>query len=171
VARNKIEQPLKGLTSFTEEMIARGMSPGSRVLRFEKIASSAKLAGDLQLALDDPVYEIQRGRLADHFPMAIETTYIPAKLVGGLTEKEAEGSLYRFIAEGQPAGIGFAKQVIEASGARAMESQYLGIAEHSPVLLIRRKAFLSDGTPFETVKSVYRADRYKYIIDMNRIQD
>lgn len=37
VANPKLEQPLKGLTSFTEDMRARGMEPSSKVLRFEKL--------------------------------------------------------------------------------------------------------------------------------------
>ncbi len=35
VAAKKIEQPLKGLTSFSEDMRARGMEPDTVVLGFE----------------------------------------------------------------------------------------------------------------------------------------
>lgn len=38
----------------------------------------------------------------------------------------------------------------------------------SPVLLIQRHTFLEDGTPFEVVKSTYRGDRYKLMMNMKR---
>ena len=39
----KLEQQLVGLTSFTEDMKARGMVPSSKLLSFEIIAASEKL--------------------------------------------------------------------------------------------------------------------------------
>lgn len=33
---------------------------------------------------------------------------------------------------------------------------------------MERFSYLANGTPFEYVKSIYRGDRYKFIIDMKR---
>ncbi|HET7626975.1 MAG TPA: GntR family transcriptional regulator [Bacillales bacterium] len=170
VASGKIEQPLQGLTSFTEEMKARGMLPTSRVVRFQAAKAPGHAAKELNLSADELVYEIVRIRMADGIPMAVETTFIPEALAPGLTREKAADSIYKMISDRHEAGIGYGKQVIEASAANQLESEYLGIPERAPVLLIRRKAFLGDGTPFESVKSIYRADRYQYAIDLNRIQ-
>ncbi|HEX7065279.1 MAG TPA: GntR family transcriptional regulator [Bacillales bacterium] len=171
VARKKIEQPLHRVTSFTEDMKARGMKPSSRLVRFEVVAVSDKTAEELGVQTSDLVYEIQRVRLADGLPMAVETNIIPVHLAEGLTEEHAHGSLYDYVAERLPSPIDYARQVIESSVAHESESEALGIPKGSPILLIQQNTYLADGTPFELVKSAYRADRYKFIINMHRISD
>ncbi|HET7658643.1 MAG TPA: GntR family transcriptional regulator, partial [Bacillales bacterium] len=145
VAMKKFEQKLPVLTSFTEDMKTRGMKAGSKLIRFKIIPSVVEMAEELKIPLYDPIYEIQRVRLADDLPMALETTAIPANLVHGLTEEHAKGSLYEYIEENLSSPIHSAKQMIEASAARESESEYLGIKKGSPVLLIQRTTYLSDG--------------------------
>lgn len=171
VARKKIEQPLQGLTSFTEDMRKRGMVPSSKLIRFGIVPAPKKIARQLEIEPDAPIYDIQRVRVADDVPMALETNAISANLVKGLTEEHARGSLYQTIEGKLAQRIDFARQVIESSTARESESEALDIQKDSPVLLIQRNTYLTDGTPLEVVKSVYRADRYKLMIDMHRIQD
>ncbi|MCG2969080.1 GntR family transcriptional regulator, partial [Escherichia coli] len=65
VSEQKIEQQLVGLTSFTEDMKARGFTPSSRLLHFEIIPATAKIASQLSIQVHHPVYEITRIRLAD----------------------------------------------------------------------------------------------------------
>jgi GntR family transcriptional regulator len=36
------------------------------------------------------------------------------------------------------------------------------------VLLMQRRSYLNNGRPLEVVKSVYRGDRYKFTIEMER---
>ncbi|MDQ0219879.1 GntR family transcriptional regulator [Peribacillus cavernae] len=169
VAERKIEQPLQGLTSFTEDMKSRGMKPGSKPLSFEVIPASSSIANHLAIQEYGPVYEIKRIRLADDVPMALETTYISANLIKGLTEEiMINQSLYEYIEDHSRVKIDQAEQIIESSIADQMESQYLKIKKGLPVMLIQRKSFSEDGTPIEFVKSVYRADRYRFMIHMKR---
>lgn len=168
VAERKIQQPLQGLTSFTEDMKARGLEPGSQLIHFEIIPATKQIAGQLLIAEYGPVYEIKRIRMADSVPMAIETNYISANLVKGLTEQIVNKSLYAYI-EGQlDLRIDSASQIIESSIASQSEANYLKINKGAPVMLIQRNTFLKENTPVEFVKSVYRADRYKFMIQMKR---
>jgi len=48
VAERKIEQPLQGLTSFTEDMKARGFTPGNKLIKFEIIPATSQIAGQFQ---------------------------------------------------------------------------------------------------------------------------
>lgn len=168
VNKKKVEQRLQGLTSFTEDMKERGFTPGSRLVSFEIIPAGREIAERLQLKENTPVYEIKRVRLADDMPMALETTYLPANLVKGLTEEIINQSLYQYIEEKLSLVIYEATQQIEASIAREQELRHLEIEKGSPVLLILRTSTLKDGTPFEFVKSAYRADRYKFVHTMQR---
>jgi GntR family transcriptional regulator len=168
VAERKIEQPLQGLTSFTEDMKARGMEPGSELIHFEIVPASNQVATQLSISEYAPVYEIKRIRLADGVPMALETNYISANIVKGLTEQIVMQSLYAYIEGHLNLMIDYASQTIESSIASQNEAKLLKIKKGSPVMLIQRSTFLKDGTPVEFVKSVYRADRYKFMIQMKR---
>lgn len=168
VAERKIEQALQGLTSFTEDMKARGMVPGTQLIRFEIIPAPSQIAGQLAIPVYGPVYEIKRIRLADGVPMAIETNYISANLIQGITEKIVNQSLYAYIESQLFLNIDRASQIIESSIASPNEAKLLNISKGAPVMLIQRNTFLKDGTPVELVKSVYRADRYKFMIQLNR---
>ncbi|MFB6467343.1 GntR family transcriptional regulator [Cytobacillus sp. Hz8] len=168
ISDRKIEQPLQGLTSFTEDMQKRGMKPGSQLLDFKIIAASLQIASQLNIQENEPVYEIKRIRLADDVPMAFESTYISANLIKGLTIDIVHKSLYSYIEEQLHLRIDHATQIIESSIANQLEAQYLNIKNGAPILLIQRNTFLQDGTPVELVKSSYRADRYKFMIHMKR---
>ncbi len=168
VNKQKLEQRLQGLTSFTEDMRERGLTPSSRLISFEIIPAGRGIADRLNLAENTPVYEIKRVRLANNLPVALETTYLPANLVKGLTEEIINQSLYQYIEEKLSLEISEATQQIEASIAREQELRHLEIEKGSPVLLILRTSILKDGSPFEFVKSAYRADRYKFVHTMKR---
>ncbi|MFL6563012.1 MAG: GntR family transcriptional regulator, partial [Bacillus sp. (in: firmicutes)] len=125
VAERKIEQPLQGLTSFTEDMKARGFEQGRQLIHFEIIPETRKFAGQLLITEHGPVYEIKRIRLADNVPMALETNYISANLIKGLTEQIVNKSLYAYIEEQLDLKIDSASQIIESSAASQSESEYL----------------------------------------------
>lgn len=169
VAEGKIEQPLARITSFTEDMIRRGLKPGSQLLSFETITASPSIAKQLEINEHSPVYEIRRIRLADGVPIALETTYIDANLCRGLDEDIITNqSLYEFIEGHLQLKIANATQSIESSIADIDEVQYLDINKGAPVLLIEQRTFLENSVPVEIVKSVYRADRYKFKVQLKR---
>lgn len=167
VSAKKIEQKLLGLTSFTEDMRSRGYQPASKLISFQTIRANQRLAKALEIPEDKDVYEIKRVRLANDIPMAIETTFVPVHLLYLQESHIKEGSLY---SEVENAGfkIDYATQSLEASIARDAESEILEITKGAPVLLIERQTFLTNGMPLELVHSVYRGDRYKFMIDMKR---
>lgn len=168
VAERKIEQLLQGVTSFTEDMKARGLEPASKLIQFEIHPASAQIAEQLAILESAPVYEIERIRLADGVPMALETNYLPADLIKGLTEAIVNQSIYAYIEGTLNLKIDSASQVIESSVAGQADAKYLNISKGAPVMLIQRNSYLKDGSPVELVKSVYRADRYKFMIHMKR---
>nr|WP_255437592.1 GntR family transcriptional regulator [Thalassobacillus sp. CUG 92003] len=168
VSEKKIEQGLQGMTSFTEDMKQRGMTASNKLLSFEKVKAPQSIAEKLELSEAASVVMVQRIRFADEQPMAVETTYIPLTLFPHMQAEDIQGSFYQYVEKVQPYKIGKAKQIIEASTANEQEMEYLQVSEHSAVLLIERQSRLENGTPFEVVKSAYRADRYKFISDIHR---
>ncbi|WP_045518152.1 GntR family transcriptional regulator [Neobacillus niacini] len=168
VNKKKVEQELQGMTSFTEDMLSRGMSPSSTLLSFQIIPADKKTAFDLKIEENESVYKIKRIRLADGAPMALETAYIPVEIVPGLTEENSNLSLYQYIEEILSLSITEATQEIEASIASSNDAEALEINIGDPILLIERISYLQNGIPFELVKSTFRADRYRFIHSMKR---
>ena len=89
VSEPKIAQELT-MTSFTEDMRRRGMTPGSRTLELEHVPAGARLGRFLHVSPSEPVLSSKRLRLADGEPMAIETLHVRESLVPGLTARELE---------------------------------------------------------------------------------
>jgi GntR family transcriptional regulator len=169
VAHQKIEQPLQGLTSFSEDMRSRGLEPSTRVISFTEVEASHDLAAKLEVEAGALLFELKRVRLADQLPMAYEMLYISKELAQGLTKEIAVNSIYDYIENKLGLKIQHGRQVLEASIARKTEAEMLEVAEGAPVLLIERRTTLDTNKPFELVRSVYRADRYKFTIDMERL--
>jgi GntR family transcriptional regulator len=168
VNKKKVEQELQGMTSFTEDMLSRGMNPSSTLLSFKIIPADKNTASDLKIEENDSIYKIKRIRLADGAPMALEMAYIPVQIVPGLTEENSNLSLYQYIEEHLSLSISEANQEIEASVADSHDAENLGINIGDPTLLIKRISYLTDGIPFELVKSTFRADRYRFVHTMKR---
>ena len=167
VSSPKLEQSLNSLTSFTEEMIARGFTPSSKIIKFEKQIPSNEIAEELSLEAGEEIYFVMRIRNADEKPMAIERMYIPVNLFPNLSEKQLDGSLYRLVEVDYGLKIGHAIQQMEATLVNKEDRKYLQLEENAVVLIMKRMSYLSNNQPFELVQSAYRADRYKFY---NRVQ-
>lgn len=168
VASSKFDRSLQGLTSFSEDMRARGMTPSSQLVSFSTMKASQKVADRLMIDVDEEVYEIKRVRLADGIPMAYEVLYMAKSLAPKLEKDKLLSSLYDYAQQDLQLHIAKGKQVIEATNATKEEADLLEINEGDSLLLIERQAILSNDRPFEFARSLYRADRYKFSIEINR---
>ena len=157
----KLDQPLAA-SSFTEDMLARGMRPGSSVLSFEVELAGAHIARRLHLQEGAEIIMILRLRLADGEPLALEELHVPSCLVPGLSAQDLEnGSFYELLRERFGIELNHSVQTIEPTLIDADEAKTLGVPELSPALLFERTSRGADEVPFEFVRSVYRGDRYK----------
>lgn len=161
VARPKFEQVL-ALTSFSEDMAARGLRPGSRMLAVREVPADASLAERLGVALGAPVVMIQRLRLADDEPMALETVYCSAERFPDLlTVDLTNRSLYAWLAERYGVELAHATQTIEATVLMGDEARLLEVPPGTPAFRLERYTFDRQNQPVEVVRSLYRGDRYK----------
>lgn len=172
VANPKLEQPLAGLTSFTEEMRRRGLEPAARVLAAEEVVAGRKVARALGIGESAPVYRLERLRLAGGEPMALEISHLPAAAVPGLLDRgPVEQSLYRILQERYGLRPVKAMQSLEAVAANAYEAEILHVREGTPLLLLERIARDAQDRPVEYVHSLYRGDRYRFTTELIRRED
>ncbi|KUR72089.1 GntR family transcriptional regulator [Novosphingobium sp. FSW06-99] len=160
----RVEKSFSKLSSFTEDMAARGWLARSAWLRRSEGTVTPEESLVLGLSPGSSVYRFHRIRYADDQPMAVETSTVPAYC---LPSKEAVGSsLY---------------EALEASGHRPVRAlqrlravlfddsqcELLGVEPGAPGLLIERRGFLPDGRSVELTQSWYRGDMYDFVAELN----
>ena len=167
VQQPKIAQELT-MTSFSEDMRRRGMTPGSKTLSLARELAGARLGRLLHVSPGEEILVIKRLRLADGETMAIETLHLPAALVPGLVPADLNGSFYELLRDRFGVTIASGTQAIEPTVTNADESQALGVPLHSPAFLFERTSRDDDGHTVEFVQSVYRGDRYRIVTELSR---
>jgi GntR family transcriptional regulator len=166
-AKPKVAQRLQ-LSSYTEDMLAQGRQPTSRLLELVEQPAEQELATLLNTSAGSPVLRLRRLRLADQEPMAIETTHLSLSRFPGLTSRlEAGGSLYQVLRGHFGVAFGHAEETIETALASPEEAELLSTDVGLPMLLLARHSFDSEGNPVEWVRSIYRGDRYKFVAMLN----
>lgn len=155
------------LTSFSEDIRARRMTPGSRLVRAAREDASAPVARDLALSPGAPVWHLERVRTADGAPMCLENVWLPIAVVGEELDADGVDSLYERLEE-VGSGPERADQTIRATVVDARQARLLGVAPHSPALVVSRVTYDGKGTPVERGNSVYRADRYDFQLSVTR---
>jgi len=166
VAKPKIRKQLSRLTSFTEDMRARGKRPGAQLLRAEMVPARPKVANMLQIDIGQQVALVERLRLADDEPVGIECSHLSFDACGTVLREDLEGSLYRLLEERFGLVATRAQEEIEAGICGSREAEILDIHPDEPVLLIRRRTLNEDQHPFEYVESVYRSDNYIFSVEL-----
>ncbi len=163
VSPPRINQELRTLTSFSEDMRERGMVPSSRVVRAEVIPTDREIAARLHLAPKTEIILLSRVRLADGQPLALETTHIPAHLCAGLLEGHdfSRESLYEVLRVHYGWNLVWADQMMQACMPSAAERSALNLNARTPVLRLERVTYNQYDQPVELVRSVYRGDQYQ----------
>jgi GntR family transcriptional regulator len=150
------------LTSFTEDMLARGLTPGSRLLDAAEVPAPADVARALELPEGAPIFQIERLRLADNLPMCLETVHLPARLFPQLLEADLTGSLYDVLGTRFRTTVVRAEQTFSAARLTRRQADLLGVPNGSAALVMRRVSVDTRGRLVEHAESIYRNDRYEF---------
>lgn len=163
VSAPKIDQQLKTLTGFSQEMTSRGTAPASRVLDAKVQPASDDVAQILCIPVGSEVVVLTRVRLADGVPLAIETATLPHNLCPNLLRHNfSVESLYNVLEHEYGYRLIRADQTIEAALAGPREIALLQLVPPAAVLVMERLTFTDQNLLIEYVQSAYRGDRYKF---------
>jgi GntR family transcriptional regulator len=152
---------LLGLTSFSQDMRERGLTPSSRMIAFGPIPADASVAGPLGVPVGERTFRFTRLRLANEEPMAVETVWIPAALVPGLGPTDLGGSLYEILAQRHGIVTGSAKVKIEPMLPDVTIRELLGIAPDQACLRLWMIDRDARGRVIMVADCVYRGDKYQ----------
>lgn len=160
--RFKIDVHTRNLVGFNQDMLQRGLKPTSRLIFIGRESASVDVAEKLGIRPRHKVYRLERLRLANEKPMAYEENFISAALCPGLERYNFErDSLYRIFESEYGIRLSRAAEVLEAAAAVKPVAGYLTVELGTPVLVVHRVVYSDRGDPVESVRTIYRADRYR----------
>ena len=168
ITRPRITENLAQLTSYTEEMQARGLAILTQILSVDTHVPDPFVQSQFGLQPDEQTLCIRRLRGTNEiFPVVLLQTEIPVRFRISPTE-DFSGSFYRLLEEKYHIPIVGADEMISAEEASAEQARYLELHRGASVLVMERLTSTLNGAPVEFVRGVYRPDRYKFSIHLAR---
>jgi len=170
VSPPKLQKALMELTSFSEDLVKRGIRPGQIIRDISTVVPPASILQRLELAPGTPMLRLERIRLGNDVPIGLQTSYLVLEPGQGITRAEMEeaGSLYKLLQEKFHIIPSEADETLEVTVATKEEAELLQIEEGAPLLLSERVLFAQNRHPVEYVKILYRGDRYRYYVRLTR---
>jgi GntR family transcriptional regulator len=156
VAEPKLE--LTGTSALSDQLRGLGVAAGARVL-----SAVERDAEPDEALLGARVFAIERVRLANGEPVALERGAYAADAFPGLLDQRLDGSLYELIRARYDEVPVRAVERLEPGLAHDDEATVLGVAPGAPVMLVERTAFSATGRPLERSRDVFRGDRTRVV--------
>jgi GntR family transcriptional regulator len=160
----RVEKNFAMLTSFSEDMRARGRSPRTVWLKRSAGTVTPEEALALRLSPGTPVYRFHRLRFADEAPMAIEYATIVASSLPSI--EDVDQSLYEALERTGHRPVR-ALQRLRAVLLSAEQAELLKAKAGDAGLLVERLGSLRDGRAIEFSQSFYRGDIYDFVAELS----
>ena len=166
----RVVQSLDRLSSFSDDMRARGLTPSYVTESIRRCPLTHRAAQALRLDPRSKALRIKRRLLADKFPIGLSDSWIAPSIIGNNSHPDRatldNSSLYDWLHDICGASIAGGHEIIEATAANRYQSNALDVAHGSPLLLARRTCHTHDGSPIEHATMHYRPDRYRFRVDL-----
>ena len=170
VTKPRIHEESSSLLSYTEEIISRGMKPGSRVVEIQLKIPPWRIRNILQLNKDDKIIRLKRIRLANGEPMAVQISHLPYTLCPEIYQGGYDWDIQSLATALEDLGLKMvrATQRVYASAADKENTSLLNITLGEPLLVVERTCLLKDNTPIEYAIIHNRGDRWDFIAELKR---
>ncbi len=152
VAEPKLE--LAGTSALSDQLRGLGLAAGARVL-----SAVERDPEPDEAMLGDRVYAIERVRLANGEPVALERGAYAAAAYPGMLDEPLDGSLYDLIRARYEDVPVRATERLEPGVATEPEADALGVGPGTPVMRVERTAYSAAGRAVEHSRDVFRGDR------------
>jgi GntR family transcriptional regulator len=166
IAARQLTHSLERPVGFSEDMRARGVQPGSKVLLLEVVPAPEKVALESGIPTGMPLLRLRRLRFADDQPVGVHDSYLSDTGIT-LADFERMPSLYDLLAErGQR--VTESDDCLEAASADRDTAELLDLAVGAPLLRVTRISRAAEGRFVEHVEALYRAELYQYRVHLRR---
>lgn len=158
--KTKLWGTLGGSHSITKEAKKRGEDPGVEILNWQMVEAWPSIARRLALEPGDQVQIMERLRLSEGVPVAIEISYFPAKFYPGISPdlftEEGSGQSSFAVME-QKFGLKSEKAFDEVTVVclEKREADFLKVDAGTPVLQRFRVTLSDKGVPIKASRAVW----------------
>lgn len=163
-APTRVDKNFAKLTSFSEDMRARGSTPHSEWLKRAEGTVTPEEAMKLALSPGTQVYRFHRLRYADEAPMSIEYATVVASALPSLDV--VKESLYDALERAGNRPVR-ALQRLSAFLLSEEHARLLNAKERDAGLMVERLGYLRDGRAVELSHSIYRGDTYDFVAELS----
>jgi GntR family transcriptional regulator len=161
VAPPTLEKGMVRIFSFTEDMRQRQLTPRSIVLAAELVPVNSEMAAKLGIPAGEELVRLERLRLAEDEPLAIEESLLVHRICPGLLRFDfATESLREVLAREYGVRWSRARQTIRAIHAPESTAALLRVRPGAALLHIERLSYAHGISPVEFLCVQYRGDRY-----------
>ncbi len=161
VTSEPLAEPPNALLSF-HEMVGENVAVGARVMEATVRPATISEAEDFQIAPGAELLALERLRMLDDLPVALDFTLVPVALEPALPGLDWGGaSLYSALgaAGHRPVAADFS---VEAQPADERSARLLGTAIGAPLLVADSRTHDQDGRLIVSGRISYRGDRYRF---------
>ncbi|HGK7339374.1 TPA: GntR family transcriptional regulator [Streptococcus equi subsp. zooepidemicus] len=166
VASHRVQERMRGTTSFTEIVNSQGRKPSSKLISYQRQLASNTEINQLHLEESDYVIRMERIRYADKVPLVYEVASIPEKFIKNVKKTDITEHFFQTLTS-NGYEIGKSQQTIYAKIASERVASYLEVAKGHAILALTQVSFFTDGRPFEYVRSQYVGDRFEFYLENN----
>jgi len=160
---------VQSLTGLFEDVRARGGHLRSEVRRREIVPADDQVALALEIAVGEPVVEIERLRFVDGEPWTLNVTQLPASIGEPfLHEDLTETSLYELLEQKYGVRIVTGRRSVEAAVAKKDIAAALQIPTGAAVLVLRSVSRGEGEVPVERFVAFHRGDRSRFEVELER---
>ena len=168
-ATNPIRSTLDINESVSEMILGKGMQPGSKDTRIERIQANHELAQRLNLNVDHPLISLTRVRTADEIPVAYTMDFLPLGIVSETFFQDfTDGSLYTYMEE--KLGIELTNSMLQIQPTKAPKSiaRSLDVKPGTLLMLLKQTDTNTSNKPVLYSEEYFAADRFAFTVYRRR---
>ena len=156
--------------SFTDQMIAIGRKPSSKLINNQVVKGPSKVTDCLKIKQDTFVVETTRVRLADDIPILFETSFLSYEQFPLLSDPDnwVNFSLYKFLHDEYEINITKMDQTLKAVLLSKEEGKNLLAEPDFPAIQSDVIAYSNTGVPIEYSWSVSSGEKSEFIFHFRR---
>lgn len=166
VKLKEFKQSLTSFYSFTNEIAKMGHTPSAVFLNLKTVEANKEVSESLRIDFCEPVYLLERLRLADEIIIAYDRSFMPIEYFPNFIENyKPNSSLYKTFQDFYNIYPNKADETLEAIAINKEDAVKMTVPAYSPQLLVKRIAY-SGSRIVEFNYRIVNSSMYKYKITL-----
>lgn len=133
------------------------------IMKLKLIKASDFISEKMKIEIGNPVYFLERLKVVDDKPFAIEYIYFNKEIIPHLSEDVIKKAIYNYIINDLGMTISFTDKIIYADKLNKYEASILELNESDPTLIIDSVGFIDTGDVFAFSKIIHNYKKTKLL--------